>query len=68
MGYRATNAVNVWLSNLRKTEPEKLKEPGGLITSLRPRKRCPQCGAERGTKHIDCNYTGAGVRTPIATV
>lgn len=62
MGTTANQFINMSLAQLRKDDPEKLKEkpePRELHVSG---KYCPECEAPRGTEHIDCTYTGRAVR------
>lgn len=58
MGATVNQFINVSIAQLRKDNPEKLKEktpPSNKVSS----KRCGECDVPRGTQHAtDCNFGG----------
>lgn len=61
MGTRANQFINMTFADLRKEEPEKLKEKPAPQEHFAS-KFCPECETPRGTQHVDCDYSGRAVR------
>jgi hypothetical protein len=58
MGTTAFEFVNKTIAQLRKDNPEKLKEKGVRIKTATS-KHCGECDAPRGTEHVaGCNFGG----------
>lgn len=61
MGTTANGFISKAIAQLRKENPEKLKEKGTRIKFSR--KQCGECDAPRGTEHAkNCANSGRSVR------
>ena len=67
MGNRVNSMIDMHLADLRKNKSEMLTASIVVLTKFdsdtrMEKKRCPECGAQRGMSHVKCKYTGRGVR------